>query len=65
MYLYLKNINHFKKMKGGEIFKYFGQCGRMFYKCTTLSHIAHNVLVYEMAGDLANGFQIEVYNSFD
>jgi len=42
MYLYLKNINHFKKMKGGEIFKYFGQCGRMFIKCTTLSHIAHN-----------------------
>lgn len=27
--------------------------------------ITYNVLVYEMVGDLANGFQIEVYNSFD
>lgn len=34
-----------KKPKEGEIFKYFGLYGRMFIKCTTLSHIAHNGLI--------------------
>jgi len=40
-------FNGFAKAKRGEIFKYFGLYGRMFIKCTTLSHIAHNGQVYE------------------